>query len=319
MSSPLSGTALLEVEEAEKTFPADGATVRAVDGVSLSVEPGEIFGVVGESGSGKSTLARLVLKLTPLTAGRISFDGERIDELPEKRFRERRRDMQIVLQDPLASFDPRWKITRSMGEFLQLRSGFTKATAAQEAVAAAASVGLDPAILDRYPAQVSGGQLQRLSIARSLASNPKLLVVDEPTSSLDVSIRGQIVNLLLDEREARQLTIVLISHDLSVVRAMSDRVAVMYRGQIVEIGPAADVLERPAHPYTRGLLEATSFARRKAATGSARLRGELADDEACTGCRLLDRCPLAEERCRETQSLRPLTEGHEVRCWKATA
>jgi oligopeptide/dipeptide ABC transporter ATP-binding protein len=312
-------TPLLEVTAAEKEFRSHGRPVRAVDGVSLSVRRREIFGIVGESGSGKSTLARLILKLTPLTAGEISFAGDRVDTMSEREFRTRRRDIQIVLQDPLASFNPRWRIARSIKEFQRLRSDFARATAARDVISAAASVGLDPSVLDRYPAQVSGGQLQRLSVARSLASNPKLLVVDEPTSSLDVSIRGQIVNVLLEEREARGLTIVVISHDLDVVRAMSDRVAVMYRGQVVEAGPADAVLIEPAHPYTRGLIDATAFtAIASPGTTSVRLKGEIATDrETLNGCRLINRCPFAETKCGEPQDLLAVGPGHTARCWKA--
>jgi peptide/nickel transport system ATP-binding protein/oligopeptide transport system ATP-binding protein len=312
---------VLEVKDLEKHYHGeDGGAVRAVDGVSLDVQPREIFGIVGESGSGKSTLARLVLKLTPPTAGEISFCGERIDGMPERHFRARRRDIQIVLQDPLAAFDPRWKLARSVREFLGLRSDLGRTATRAELDAAAESVGLHPSVLGRYPAQVSGGQLQRLSVARALVTNPKLLVVDEPTSSLDVSIRGQIVNLLLEQREARGLALVLISHDLDVVRAMADRVAVMYLGQVVEIGPVDAVLGRPAHPYTQGLLDATLFITGERTRTSVRLQGELhAGDEEYAGCRLVSRCPFAEAKCREPQELLPVKGGQSVRCWKADA
>jgi oligopeptide transport system ATP-binding protein len=310
-------SSVLEVDALRKDYRGDGGAVRAVDGVSLSVGSGEIFGIVGESGSGKSTLGRLVLKLTPPTDGTISFCGERIDDLSEHAFRARRREIQIVLQDPLAAFDPRWKIARSLREFLRLRDGVSRETTRQELADATASVGLDPVVLERYPAQVSGGQLQRLAIARALAPNPTLLVVDEPTSALDVSIRGQIVNLLLEKREAHGLTLVLISHDLDVVRAMSDRVAVMYLGQIVEVGTADAVLNRPAHPYTRGLIDATAFATRER---RVRLRGDIGvEPETFAGCRLIDRCPFAEGACREPQQLLPVESGHDARCWKATS
>jgi oligopeptide/dipeptide ABC transporter ATP-binding protein len=310
--------AVLEVDDLEKHFRTEEGTVRAVDGVSLSVEPGEVFGIVGESGSGKSTLGRLILKLTPPDAGEISFFGERIDTIPERKFRDRRREIQIVLQDPVTAFNPRWKLARSLREFLRLRGDGSRGGEREELNDAVASVGLDPALLDRYPRQVSGGQLQRLAVARALLPSPKLLVVDEPTSALDVSIRGQIVNLLLETRETYGLTLVLISHDLSVVRAMSDRVAVMYLGQVVEVGTAGDVLGSPAHPYTRGLLDAMSFTAVSQAPASVRLKGEVeVDEETYLGCRLVNRCPFAEDKCHEPQGLLPLGNGHAARCWKA--
>jgi peptide/nickel transport system ATP-binding protein len=307
------GAGVLEVEDLKKHFGAKGE-VRAVDGVSFAVPGREVFGIVGESGSGKSTLGRLILKLIEPNGGSISFKGERIDSLSDRAFRSRRRELQVVLQDPLASFDPHWRIRRSLEELARLNraggDGWDLDTAVE-------SVGLDPRLADRFPSEVSGGQLQRLSIARALAPGPDLLVLDEPTSSLDVSVRGGILNLLTEKCAEHGITVVLISHDFGAIRAMSDRVAVMYRGRIVELGSSETILGAPRHPYTRGLLDAHDFgAGEKRAR--VRMQGDLRVEEpGYEGCALASRCPFAEARCAEPQELRALAPGHEVRCWKA--
>ncbi|HET6449094.1 MAG TPA: ABC transporter ATP-binding protein [Conexibacter sp.] len=312
-----SAAPVLEVQDLHKHFDMSGE-VRAVDGVSFSVPHGEVFGIVGESGSGKSTLGRLILKLLEPTSGTISFRGERIDAIADRVFRRRRRELQVVLQDPLASFDPHWRIRRSLEELARLRP--SNGGGSWDIEAAVASVGLDPRIVDRYPSEVSGGQLQRLSIARALAPEPELLVLDEPTSALDVSVRGGILNLLTEKCADAGLTVLLISHDFGAIRAMSDRVAVMYRGRIVELGSSDVILTRPRHPYTRGLLDAHALGTGERARNRVRLSANLRVDEpGYEGCALASRCPFAEARCREPQQLLPLVPGHEVRCWKADA
>lgn len=318
---------LLEVRDLVKEFESRDARlrvqrVRAVDGVSFTVAAGETFAIVGESGSGKSTLGRLVLKLLEPTKGQILLHGTEVAGLAERRFRPLRKRVQMVFQDPLAAFDPRMPVGRSLEEFLELRGELSRAERAAAAAGLIGQVGLDPGMARRYPAEMSGGQLQRLNVARALAPGPELVFLDEPTSALDVSIRGQIVNLLLDLRAASGVGYVLVAHDLRVVHAMADRVAVMYVGQLVEVGTRRQAFERPLHPYTRGLIQATDFA--GPATGAppaaagVRLRGELrAEHATASGCRLVTRCPFAEPRCHEPQPLTDTGGGHLVRCWKA--
>ena len=290
---------------------------RAVDGVSFEVRPGETFAVVGESGSGKSTVGRVLLKLTDATEGEVRLLGEEILGLRERQFRELRRRIQMVFQDPLAAFDPRASIRASLREFAEFGGG--RRAEQNEAVdQAVRDVGLPPEIADRRPSQVSGGQLQRLSIARSLLVKPQLLFLDEPTSSLDVSIRGQIVNLLAEIQEREGISYLLVAHDLRVVYVMAHRVAVMYLGQFVEVGGRDQIYEQARHPYTRGLLDAALLDEPELAGSPVRLTGEISEEQMHKpGCRLAPRCPFAEERCSEPQQLRPAGGGRLVRCWKA--
>ena len=293
-------------------------TVRAVDGVTFDVWPAETYAIVGESGSGKSTIGRVALKLTDITQGHIHLMGTNVSELSERAFRSFRDQIQLVFQDPVASFNPKASIRSSLREFLSLKNTLNRAEQDRRIEEAISSVGLDPDVAERVPAQVSGGQLQRLSIARSLLVEPRLLFLDEPTASLDVSIRGQIVNLLLDLQDADGLAYLLVTHDLRVVYAMAHRVAVMYVGQFVEVGTRSQVYESARHPYTRGLLEAAALDEPELEGESVVLSGELtADAAALPGCRLVTRCPYAEEACNAPQRLRPVGDGHYVRCWKA--
>ena len=314
---------VVEVRELIKDYVTRDArlrqhTARAVDGVSFEIAPGETFAIVGESGSGKTTVGRVLLKLTPATDGAVTFRGEGILDIPERRFRAQRRHMQMVFQDPLAAFDPQTTIRSSLREFTRL-SGIASRAAQNEAIAEAVrSVGLEPEIADRRPSQVSGGQLQRLSIARSLLPEPDLLFLDEPTSSLDVSIRGQIVNLLLDLQERKDLAYLLVAHDLRVVYAMAQRVAVMSLGQFVEVGSRDQVYADARHPYTRGLLEAAELDEPARRGEPVRLVGEISEEAAAKpGCRLSQRCPFAVQRCENPQPLRETAAGHLVRCWRA--
>ncbi len=291
---------------------------RAVDGVSLTVRAGQTYAIVGESGSGKSTVGRVVLKLTEITSGEVILIGEEVSTLPERRFRPHRRHIQIVFQDPLAAFDPRLSIRSSLREFLHLRGELDRARQNELIEEAIINVGLSPDILSRKPAEVSGGQLQRLSIARALLVEPQIAFLDEPTSSLDVSIRGDIVNLLLDRQERDGLAYLLVTHDLRVVYAMAHEVAVMYLGQFVEVGSRDDVYAKARHPYTRGLLEAADLSEPDLPGEPVRLSGELNENAArLPGCRLIARCPYAESRCSEPQPLQAVDDGHLVRCWKA--
>ena len=314
---------LLEVRGLVKDYVSRDAklrqrVVRAVDGVSFEVRPAETFAIVGESGSGKSTVGRVILKLTDATEGRVSLLGEDILDLAEKRFRPMRKHLQMVFQDPLAAFDPRATIRSSLREFAEFGGGRTRSQQDQAIEEAIRNVGLPPEIAFRRPAEVSGGQLQRLSVARSLLVEPRLLFLDEPTSSLDVSIRGQIVNLLTGLQETDDLAYLLVAHDLRVVYAMAHRVAVMYLGQFVEIGTRDQVYTRAAHPYTRGLLEAAQLEEPGHVGAPVRLSGEISTDHLDSpGCRLMPRCPYSESKCAEPQPLRETRAGQRVRCWKA--
>ena len=314
---------LLEVRDLVKDYVSRDAklrqrVVRAVDGVSFEVWPAETFAIVGESGSGKSTVGRVILKLTGATEGRVSLLGEDILELDEKRFRPLRRHLQMVFQDPLAAFDPKATIRSSLREFAEFGGDRTRSQQNEAIAEAIRNVGLPLGIADRRPSEVSGGQLQRLSVARSLLVGPRLLFLDEPTSSLDVSIRGQIVNLLTDLQESDGLAYLLVAHDLRVVYAMADRVAVMYLGQFVEIGARDQVYRQAEHPYTRGLLEAAQLEEPPRLGEPVRLSGEISTDHlGSPGCRLMPRCPYSESRCAQPQALRATRAGHLVRCWKA--
>ncbi|MEV4474045.1 ATP-binding cassette domain-containing protein [Nonomuraea sp. NPDC049504] len=255
----MSGSPLIEVTGLSRVYrrprtslTKPGAEVRALRDVSLTVHRGERFGIVGESGSGKSTLLRLLCGLDRPTAGSIRFDGQEITGLPERRLRFLRENLQIVFQDPLSSLDPRMRVRDLVAEPL-VALGQPAGDRVSELLEA---VGLSADAAERYPHQFSGGQRQRIAIARALAPRPAVLVADEPVSALDVSVRGQILNLLADLADELGLTLVFVSHDLSVVRHVCESVAVMSRGEIVETGPVADVWAAPAHPYTRALLEA---------------------------------------------------------------
>lgn len=314
---------LLVVEGLTKDYETKDARLRArvtraVDDVSFSVDRGETFAIVGESGSGKSTVGRVLLGLYPATSGRALLDGEDILALRPDEFRRIRRRIQMVFQDPLASFDPRATVRRSLRPFAGL-GGIPGRDAQDLAIdAAATSVGLDAELLDRLPSKVSGGQLQRLSVARALLVKPDLIFLDEPTSALDVSIRGQVVNLLLELQQQDDVAFLLVAHDLRVVYSMAHRVAVMYLGQVVEVASREDLYGDPRHPYTRGLLDAANLDLSSGEREVVRLRGELSDDDARrTGCRLIKRCPFAEERCERPQPLVEIAPGHEVRCWKS--
>jgi oligopeptide/dipeptide ABC transporter ATP-binding protein len=320
---------LLAVEGAVKHFPVrgarrpgrGGARVHAVDGVDLELQPGETLGLVGESGSGKSTLARLIAGLQPLTAGRIIFDGQRMDGLSRRRLRPLRRDIQMIFQDPYGSLNPRRRVGSIIGDPLAIHrqgSGAARRRAVQELMEV---VGLNPEHYNRFPAEFSGGQRQRVGIARALALRPRLLICDEPVSALDMSIRAQVVNLLTDLRAEFGLTYLFIAHDLAVVRHVSTRVAVMYLGKVVEVAAAEALYARPTHPYTNALLSAVPVPDPRASSGREQiiLTGEMPSPVAPpAGCRFHTRCPKAQSICAEQEP--PLVEtgtdsGHLGACW----
>ncbi len=253
---------LLKVHQLVKEFPrARGwrerqAHFRAVDEVSFTIEPGETFGLVGESGSGKTTTGRCVLRLIEPTSGEVRFKDVDVLALSRDEMRRARRDMQVVFQDPYSSLDPRMRARRIVEEPLVIHKIGSKAERRDRVAALFELVGLDPAHLDRYPREFSGGQRQRIGLARALALEPSLIVADEPVSSLDVSVQAQVVNLLMDLQERLRLTYLFIAHDLRLVEHVCGRVAVMYRGRILEMGSTAEVFSHPAHPYTKALLSA---------------------------------------------------------------
>jgi oligopeptide/dipeptide ABC transporter ATP-binding protein len=316
---------LLQVKKLSKVFEIRDAalrkrTIKAVDGVSFVINNKETFAIVGESGSGKSTIGRILLGLTDKTAGEIFFDGKPLQIQNHKNSIPLRRRLQIVFQDPTASFDPRLKIFDSLLEFLELRQGLNSEDQIRLAKELVVEVGLDTEMINRKPSEMSGGQLQRLNIARALASGPDLIFLDEPTSSLDVSIRGQIVNLLLEKQEKYGITFLLVAHDLRVVAVMADRVAVMYLGQFVEICEKEKIFSNPLHPYTRGLIQAARIddLGLKKNNNLVRLSGELKEDDIkSAGCRLTSRCPFYESKCNMHQDIIELRPGQWVRCWKA--
>jgi oligopeptide/dipeptide ABC transporter ATP-binding protein len=303
------------VERLQREFRVGPRVLRAVDDVTLHVAAGETLGLVGESGCGKTTVGRLILRLLPATDGRIVFEGQDITRLPESRLREFRRAVQVVFQDPYSSLNPRMTVRDIVGEPLR-NFGATRRAAAARVADLLATVGLSPEYMTRYPHAFSGGQRQRIGIARALALSPRLLVCDEAVSSLDVSVQAQILNLLADLQRQLGLALLFISHNLAVVRHVSQRVAVMYLGRLVEVAPEADLFEHPRHPYTRALLAAVPEAGPDAVPPAV-LPGEIPSPlDPPAGCRFQTRCPRAEARCRAAEP--PLVEerpGSWVRCY----
>jgi len=293
-----------------------GAFVRAVNEVDLDLFPGETLAVVGESGCGKSTLARSVLRLVEPTAGSVRFAGEEVLRLRPPALRRLRRDMQLVYQDPMASLDPRFTIARSLMEPMVVHGAASRAERRQRATALLALVGLDPAAAGRYPHEFSGGQRQRIGIARAIALEPRLLVLDEPVSALDVSIQSQILNLLQDLKARLGLTYLFISHDLGVVQAVADQVAVMYLGRIVEQAPVERLFASPSHPYTQALLAAVPVPDPTRRRIRAAVLGEPPSPEhPPPGCPFHPRCPKAIAVCRTTAPPAVAVEaGHFARC-----
>ena len=301
MSSPL-----LRVRGLVRHFPVRGGllrrqvgAVRAVDGVDFEIHAGETLGLVGESGSGKSTTGRAVLQLTRPDHGSVEFDGVELTSLEGAQLRSHRRHLGMVFQDPFASLNPRRTVGQAIREPMDLHQIGSPDSRSEQVAALLRAVGLSDGLGGRFPHELSGGQRQRVGIARALSTSPKLLVLDEPISALDVSIQAQILNLLQELREERNLTYLFIAHDLAVVRHVCTRVAVMYLGRIVESGPAADVFARPLHPYTQALLAAApTLATSGRTSRRASVQGEVPDPaNPPSGCAFHPRCPNADDRC----------------------
>jgi peptide/nickel transport system ATP-binding protein len=295
-----------------------GRTLRAVDGVNFELKRGECLGLVGESGSGKSTVALSILGLQTPTQGRIVLDGQVVTGRQSGDRKALARIVQMVFQDPYASLNPRQTVRRTLEDPLRLHGVTVKSEIEERVAVMLRQVGLRPEQADRYPHEFSGGQRQRIGIARALILNPRIVICDEPVSALDVSIRAQIINLLLELKETLGLSYIMISHDLGVVEHMSDRVAVMYLGRIVETGGWREIFERPAHPYTRTLIAAIPDPLRRAplATTGGELPNPLNPPE---GCAFSPRCRYAEAVCHRAPgpSLEMRPDGHSVRCWRA--
>ena len=310
--------ALLEVRHLVKQFSVDNSddVVQAVDDVSFHLTQGETLGLVGESGCGKSTVGRCLLRLQEPTSGEVVFEGKNIIGLPNTEMQALRREMQIIFQDPYASLNPRLSIRSIVAEPLKIHKIGNKATQNATVADLLQKVGLDPKYADRYPHEFSGGQRQRIGIARALALNPKLIICDEPVSALDVSVQAQVVNLLQELQDEFGLTYLFISHGLAVVEHISDRVAVMYLGKIVEICDAGELYSRPLHPYTKALLSAIPVPDPKHKGERIVLKGDVpAPINPPSGCRFRTRCPIAIDKCTSVEpELREITPGHFAAC-----
>ena len=316
---------LLEVKNLVKHFPVRGgvfsrvrAHVRAVDGISFDIEEGETLGLVGESGCGKSTAGRAILRLIEPTAGEVIFKGINILDLEREKMRQLRREMQIIFQDPYASLNPRMTIGSIVGEPLTIHKIAKGKKRDEEVASILQRVGLRPEHMRRYPHEFSGGQRQRIGIARALALNPKVIIADEPVSALDVSIQAQVINLLQDLQKDFGIAYLVISHDLSVVQHICDKIAVMYLGEIVEIAEADELIMSPRHPYTEALLSAVPVPDPAAGGQKERiiLRGDVPSPvNPPSGCRFHTRCPYKEDICAaEVPPLQVISDGHMTAC-----
>jgi oligopeptide transport system ATP-binding protein len=302
-------SAFLEVDNLKKHFPIYRGTVfrrqvgsiKAVDGINLEIKTGEILGLVGESGCGKSTLARTIMQLLPITDGAVVLEGRDLSKISQRRIRAERVNFQMIFQDPYASLNPRMTVYDMLSEAIRTRQKFGGEVLLSKVAELMTTVGLPPNQMRRYPHEFSGGQRQRIAIARALAPEPRLIIADEPVSALDVSIQSQILNLILRLCRERELTMIFISHDISVVKYISDRIAVMYLGRLVEVGPAAEIVDRPLHPYTRALISAVPVPDPRVERARRRiiLEGDPpSPSNPPDGCPFHPRCSYAIEACK---------------------
>jgi len=298
-------------------FRSRKGLLRAVDDVSFSIRKGETLGLVGESGCGKSTVARCMLRLLEPSGGKIVFEGTDLAGLSEGALRHLRRDLQMIFQDPMASLNPRLSVRQVLEEPLRVHEKFCAREREERVLEVLDQVGLDRELLTRFPHELSGGQRQRVNIARGIATRPRFVVLDEPTSALDVSLRAKIVLLLEKLKSALSTTYLFISHDLSTVKYLSDRVAVMYLGSIVEIAESRELFRRPLHPYTKALLSAIPIPDPNVKRERITLKGEIpSPTDIPSGCRLRGRCPLARPACSEEMQLREVESGRWLACYR---
>ena len=301
----------------KKFLETSSAPIRAVDGISFTLHKRETLGLVGESGCGKSTAARTLLRLIEPTSGQVRFCGTDLFDLKETEMRNLRKEMQIIFQDPYSSLNPGRRIGHILQEPFEIHGFRNKRENAEKATQLLEQVGLAPDYFNRYPHELSGGQLQRVSIARAIALNPKLIVADEPVSALDVSIQAQILNLLQDLKEKLDISYLLISHDLGVVEYFCDRVAVMYLGKIVELADSEQIYNSPQHPYTIALLNAIPSLESGRSKQKVSLKGDIPNPaNPPKGCAFHSRCPIKEKQCEEkTPALKEIATGHHVACF----
>lgn len=308
-------SALIEVKHLRKYFPTPRGLLHAVDDVSFSLEKGQTMGVVGESGCGKSTLGRTIIHLQESTGGQVLFQGKDVTHVDEKGLLELRRHMQIIFQDPYSSLNPRMTVEETIAEPLILSKRYKKAEIEDELDNLTRLVGIDERMRNAYPHELDGGRRQRVGIARAIALNPEFVVCDEPVSALDVSIQAQVLNLLQDLQEKRGMSYMFVTHNLAVVKHISDSICVMYLGQLVETCSSQELFRMPLHPYTKALLSAIPSVDIHAPYQRIILKGELVSPvNPKEGCRFATRCPYAKEECLSKQNLEEMEPAHFVSC-----